>query len=175
MATFTQAWLFFAVKVYADALLPQNDGVIRPMKLRGREGSIFNPTFPAPSGGRAVAQIRMYEALNGVLAHILPERAMAAFSHWTNVQMGGIDDKTGEPFILYDVVFAGYGGQAVKDGVEAMSPVLNCPNIPSRCTRRTTRCSFIVSSSFPTRAGPGGIGAVVACARTSSFVPTPPS
>lgn len=129
-ATFTQAWLYFAVKVYADALLPQNDGVIRPIELRGREGSVFNPTFPAPSGGRAVAQIRIYEALNGVLAGILPERAMAAFSHWTNVQMGGIDDRTGEPFILYDVVFAGYGGQAGKDGVEAMSPVLNCPNIP---------------------------------------------
>ena len=154
-ATFTQAWLYFAVKVYADALLPQNDGVIRPMKLRGREGSMFNPTFPAPSGGRAVAQIRMYEALNGVLAHILPERAMAAFSHWTNVQMGGIDDKTGEPFILYDVVFAGYGGQAVKDGVEAMSPVLNCPNIPVEVHEAHNPVLIHCVEFIPDSGGPG--------------------
>jgi N-methylhydantoinase B len=129
-ANFTRSWVYFAVKVYADALLPQNDGVIRPIKLIGREGSFFNPRYPAPSGGRAAAQIRIYEVLSGALAQVLPERSMAAFSHWANVQMGGVDDRTGEPFILYDVVFGGYGGQAAKDGVEAMSPVLNCPNLP---------------------------------------------
>ena len=53
---YTRAYTLFAVKVFADALLPQNDGAIRPIKAVAREGSFFNPTFPAPSGGRAALQ-----------------------------------------------------------------------------------------------------------------------
>ena len=153
--TFTQCWLYFIVKAYTDALLPQNDGVIRAMKIRGREGSAFNPVYPAPSGGRAVAQIRIYEAMNGVLAKLLPDRAMAAFSHWTNIQMGGVDETNGETFILYDVVFAGYGGQAMKDGVEAMSPVMNCPNIPVEVHEAHNPVLIHRVEFIPDSAGPG--------------------
>jgi len=31
---------------------------------------------------------------------------------------------------MYDVCLAGYGGRAGRDGVEALSPVMNCSNIP---------------------------------------------
>lgn len=127
---YTRAYAMFAVKVYADALLPQNDGVIRPVHIVSRPGSFFNATYPAPSGGRAVNQVRVFDAINGALAKVLPAKAMGAFSHWTNVNIGGIDDRTGRNFVFYDVIFAGYGGRSNKDGVEAMAPIMNCPNIP---------------------------------------------
>jgi N-methylhydantoinase B len=31
---------------------------------------------------------------------------------------------------MYDMLLGGYGGRSDKDGVEAMSPVMNCSNIP---------------------------------------------
>jgi N-methylhydantoinase B len=127
---YTRAYSSFAVKVMANALLPQNDGAIRPIKVESRPGSFFNPQYPAPSGGRAAIQIRIYEVVNGALAQVVPEMAMAGFSHWSNPNISGTDDRTGERFIQYDLVFGGYGGQATKDGEEGLSPVMNCTNIP---------------------------------------------
>lgn len=127
---YTRAYTAFAVKVYCDALLPQNDGGMRPISTKAREGCFFNPTFPAPSGGRAAVQIRIFDAINGALAQALPSRAMGAFSHWGNPNIGGVDPETGKPFVMYDLSFGGYGGRADKDGAEALAPVMNCRNIP---------------------------------------------
>ncbi|MBN9487675.1 MAG: hydantoinase B/oxoprolinase family protein [Alphaproteobacteria bacterium] len=127
---YTRAYAIFAIKVFCDALQPQNEGNMRPIKVTAREGSFFNPRFPAPSGGRAAVQIRIFDAINGAIAQALPHRAMGAFSHWSNPNIGGIDDRTGRPFVMYDVGLAGYGGRAGRDGVEALSPVMNCSNIP---------------------------------------------
>jgi N-methylhydantoinase B len=127
---YTRAYTFFAVKVYCDALLPQNDGGMRPISAKARPGSFFNPIFPAPSGGRAALQIRIFDAINGALAKAMPHRAMGAFSHWSNPNIGGLDPETGKPFVMYDLMFGGYGGRADKDGAEALAPVMNCRNIP---------------------------------------------
>jgi N-methylhydantoinase B len=127
---YTRAYTFFAVKVYCDALLPQNDGGMRPIIAKARPGSFFNPTFPAPSGGRAALQIRIFDAINGALAKAMPNRAMGAFSHWSNPNIGGLDPETGKPFVMYDLMFGGYGGRSDKDGAEALAPVMNCRNIP---------------------------------------------
>ncbi|MFI5032825.1 MAG: hydantoinase B/oxoprolinase family protein [Reyranellales bacterium] len=127
---YTRAYAIFAIKVFVDALQPQNEGNMRPIKVVAREGSFFNPRFPAPSGGRAAVQIRIFDAINGAVAQALPNRAMGAFSHWSNPNIGGIDDRTGRAFVMYDVGLAGYGGRAGRDGVEALSPVMNCSNIP---------------------------------------------
>ncbi len=127
---YTRAYTFFAVKVYCDALLPQNDGGMRPIIAKARRGSFFNPTFPAPSGGRAALQIRIFDAINGALAKAMPNRAMGAFSHWSNPNIGGLDPETGKPFVMYDLMFGGYGGRSDKDGAEALAPVMNCRNIP---------------------------------------------
>jgi N-methylhydantoinase B len=127
---YSRAYAVFAIKTFCNALDPQTEGSMRPIKLKVREGSFFNPKFPAPSGGRPILQIRIFDTINGALAQALPHRAMGAFSHWSNPNIGGIDDRTGKPFVMYDVSLAGYGGQQGKDGVEGMSPVMNCSNIP---------------------------------------------
>jgi N-methylhydantoinase B len=127
---YTTAYAIFAIKVFCDALEPQTAGSMRPIKVTAREGSFFNPAFPAPSGGRAVLQVRIFDAINGAIAQALPHRAMGAFSHWSNPNIGGLLDETGRPFVMYDLSFAGYGGREGQDGTEALSPVMNCSNIP---------------------------------------------
>lgn len=127
---YTRAYAVFAIKVFCNALQPQTEGNARPIKVVSREGSFFNPAFPAPSGGRAILQIRMFDAINGALAKALPHRAMGAFSHWSNPNIGGVDDRNGERFVMYDVSLAGYGAREGHDGEEALSPVMNCSNIP---------------------------------------------
>jgi N-methylhydantoinase B len=128
---YTRSYTMFAVKVFAGAQeLPQNDGLLRPVHAVAREGSFFNPVFPAPGSGRAAVQIRIFEVINGAFAKAGSERALAAFSHWSNPKMGGVDDRTGKRFIMYDLMFGGYGACAFKDGSESLCPVFNCANIP---------------------------------------------
>ena len=127
---YTRAYSAFAIKAFTDPQLPQNDGANRPIEVVAREGSFFNPRFPAPSSGRAAIQIRLFEVVCGALSQIVPGRAMASFSHWSNPIIGGVDPKTQESFIFYDLIYGGYGGRANKDGAEAMCPVFNATNIP---------------------------------------------
>lgn len=127
---YTRAYAMFAIKVLTDPFLPQNDGTVRPISITSRPGSFFNPEYPAPSGGRATVQIRIFEAINGALSRAMPGRTMSAFSHWSNPNIGGVDDHTGRRFVFYDTIMGGYGGQPDKDGAEALSPVLNAANIP---------------------------------------------
>jgi N-methylhydantoinase B len=127
---YTRAYTLFSIKVFTDALLPQNGGMIRPIHVKAREGSFFNPREPAPSGGRAIIQIRIFEVINAALAQALPDKAFSSFSHWSNPNIGGIDARTGKPFVMYDLMFGGYGARAGHDGAEALSPVVNCANIP---------------------------------------------
>jgi N-methylhydantoinase B len=127
---YTRAYTLFAIKVFCDPLSPQNTGAMRPIKLVAREGSFFNPKFPAPSGGRAALQVRIFDTINGALSKAMPERAMGAFSHWSNPNIGGVHPKTGKPFVFYDLILGGYGGRADGDGPQGLSPVMNCSNIP---------------------------------------------
>ena len=127
---YTRAYTLFSIKVFTDALLPQNGGMIRPIHVKAREGSFFNPREPAPSGGRAIIQIRIFEVINSALAQALPDKAFSAFSHWSNPNIGGVDPATAKPFVMYDLMFGGYGARAGHDGAEALSPVVNCANIP---------------------------------------------
>ncbi|OUU55184.1 MAG: hypothetical protein CBC15_13295 [Candidatus Endolissoclinum sp. TMED55] len=127
---YTKAYALFAIKVFCNATQPQTEGAMRPIIIKAREGSFFNPKFPAPSGGRAILQIRIFDTINGAMAKALPQKAMGAFSHWSNPNIGGIDDRTSKPFVMYDLSLAGYGGRYGEDGPEALTPVMNCTNIP---------------------------------------------
>lgn len=127
---YTRAYALFAVKVFTVPLLPQNQSLLRAVEIVAEEGSFFNPKYPAPSGGRAGVQVRIFDAINGALAPAAPNRAIAAFSHWANPNIGGADDGSGKPFVMYDLIMGGYGGSAARDGSEALSPVFNGRNIP---------------------------------------------
>jgi N-methylhydantoinase B len=127
---YTRAYASFAIRVFAGIDIPNNAGIERVIRAVAREGCFFNATWPAPCGGRAAVQVRIFEAINGALAQADPSRAMAAFSHWGNPNVGGIDARTGRAWIMYDLLLAGYGGCADKDGAEALSPVMNCANVP---------------------------------------------
>ena len=127
---YTRAYASFAVRVFAGIDIPNNAGIERVIRAVAREGCFFNATWPAPCGGRAAVQVRIFEVINGALAQADPSRAMAAFSHWGNPNIGGIDARNGRPWIMYDLLLGGYGGRADKDGAEALSPVMNCANVP---------------------------------------------
>jgi N-methylhydantoinase B len=126
---YTRGYAKFAIRVFGKVDVPNNAGVERAIRVRAREGSFFNARFPAPSGGRSSVQVRIYDAINGAMSKCVPDRAMGAVSHWCNPKIGGLDD-SGSRWIMYDLIFAGYGGRSNGDGAEALAPVMNCKNVP---------------------------------------------
>ena len=126
---YTRAYASFAIRVFAGIDVPNNAGIERVIRAVARDGCFFNARWPAPCGGRAAVQVRIFEAINGALAKAAPERAMAAFSHWGNPNIGGTHPD-GRSWIMYDLLLGGYGGRCDKDGAEALSPVMNCANVP---------------------------------------------
>ncbi|MGH7071057.1 MAG: hydantoinase B/oxoprolinase family protein [Acetobacteraceae bacterium] len=152
---YTRAYANFAMRIFAKLDVPNNAGVERVIKVVAREGSFFNARFPAAGGGRASVQVRIFDTVNGAMAEAVPERAMGAFTHWGNPKLSGIDDRTGRRWLMYDLIFGGYGGRSDKDGVEGLAPVMNCANVPVEVHETNNPVRINCLKIIPDSGGPG--------------------
>ncbi|MCZ8143128.1 MAG: hydantoinase B/oxoprolinase family protein [Acetobacteraceae bacterium] len=152
---YTRAYASFAMRIFASIDVPNNAGIERVIKLVTRPGSFFDPRYPAAGGGRASLQVRIFDAINGAMAQVVPERAMGAFTHWANPKFGGIDPETGKRWILYDLILGGFGGRATKDGAEALCPVFNCANVPIEVHETNNPVRIHTLSLIQDSSGPG--------------------
>jgi len=152
---YTRAYASFAMRIFAKIDVPNNAGIERVIKLVAREGSFFNPHYPAASGGRASLQVRIFDTINGAMAQAVPERAMGAFTHWANPKIGGVDPETGRRWIMYDLILGGFGGRSDKDGAEALCPVFNCANVPVEVHETNNPVRIRCLQLIPDSAGAG--------------------
>jgi len=153
---YTYAYTIAAVKSVTLPSAPQNDGVIRTIKIKAPLGSFYNPRRPAACGGRAIISHRIYEVVLGALAKAVPERVMAANSHFYNPNLGGVDPASDKQFVCYELIIGGIGGRYNKDGEEALASPWNAANIPVEVQESNNpvliqRFQFIKDSAGPGR------------------------
>jgi len=127
---YTRSYSYAAIKCLTDPLGPMNEGALRPITVTAPAGSFLNPHPPAGGGPRAIICYRIFEAVLGALAPVLPDRVAAASSHFANPTFGGYDPKRRRRFVAYELVLSGTGARAGKDGCEAMASAFNASNIP---------------------------------------------
>lgn len=128
---YTLAYTWHTVKsALVQQTLPQNAGTMRPIRARAPEGSLFNPRPPAAAGARAVMQQRIVDVILQALSQAVPERVIAASSHWANPIFEGVDRRRGRRFVYYDIIVGGMGARPHKDGAEAVCGSFNLENIP---------------------------------------------
>ena len=152
---YTAAYSIAAVKSVTLAAAPQNEGIIRTIEVKAPPGSFFNPTRPAPCGGRAVVSHRIYEVAMGALAKAVPGRAIAATSHFFNPNIGGTHPGTGRQFICWESVIGGIGARSTKDGIEATSSPWNGTNVPVEIQESRNPVLIERVELIPDSAGPG--------------------
>ena len=128
--SYTNAYTLAAVKSVTLPLIPQNAGVTRAVSTRAGGVILFNPIWPAPCGGRAVVSHLIYETIMGALAQAVPERTIAANSHFFNPNIGIPSKRTGRLAIVWETIIGGIGAQGDKDGLEAMASPWNGTNMP---------------------------------------------
>jgi N-methylhydantoinase B len=127
---FTYAYTTFALKCVLNPHLPDNAGTRVPFHVSAPPGCFVNPVPPAPCGARATVVIRIVDALMGALAQADPTRVVAAPSHFVNTTIGGLDEATGEPYVHYEMLLAGFGARHGKDGPDGLASCFNTGNIP---------------------------------------------
>ncbi|MBI2154386.1 MAG: hydantoinase B/oxoprolinase family protein [Candidatus Rokubacteria bacterium] len=153
---YTRSYSYAAIKCLTDPYGPMNEGVLRPISIEAPVGSFLNPRPPAGGGPRAIICYRTFEAVIGALAPALPERVLAASSHFANPTFGGFDPKRNRRFVAYELILSGTGAREGKDGCEALASAFNASNIPVEAQEANhpiivERFEFIRDSSGPGR------------------------
>ncbi len=114
----TMSAVFMALAYLIDPEIPKNDGTVRPLTVRAKQGTVVWPYPPAPvtlSTNHCGQEIG--EAVIKALSGACPERAMAGWSRRFRIAIRGVNPATGRPFIWHMFHARGGGGaSAAGDG-----------------------------------------------------------
>jgi N-methylhydantoinase B len=145
---------YCAVRCIAQRDLPNCQGYMRPVRFIVPPGTIINPVEPAACGARGVVGYRVFDAIMGAFAQVVPERVIAGSDGGPILfSVGG--RHRGRPFVLTEVLVGTWGGRAGLDGVEGISnPAANLSNAPveiieSELPLQVTRYGLVPDSGGP--------------------------
>ena len=134
-----QGCVGYVVKTLTDPSLPSNDGLMRPITVVTRPGTVVAATFPAPvaNGNTQTAQ-RIVDALLGAFDQFIPDRVPAASSgSMSIVTIGGHDPRTGNYFSYVETYGGGQGALPTMDGASAVhTHMTNTRNTPCEVIER---------------------------------------
>ena len=111
----------------------RHEGILRPLALHAPAGSIVDAQPPAAvAGGNVETSQRIVDVLLRALAQAIPDRIPAASAGtMSNLTIGGIDPRTGEPFTYYETTAGGMGARPGLNGISGvqthMTNSLNTP------------------------------------------------
>lgn len=115
--------LFFGIYLIMafDPEILFNDGIYDVFEMTIPEGSLLNPTFPAPLSNRLNVHTRFFDCQSGALGQKAPELAMAAgYGTSPSFVLSGTDDD-GEYFQFVELLFGGLPGRGRSDGLDGHS------------------------------------------------------
>jgi N-methylhydantoinase B len=115
--------MFFAIYLIMafDSEILFNDGYSDLFELTLPEGSLVNPTFPAPLGLLNLTLARQFDVFQGVLAQCAPEYAAGAgYGSSPAMTFSGVD-ADGVEFQLEEISFGGLPGRPAGDGLDGHS------------------------------------------------------
>lgn len=101
--------------------LPMNAGAFRPINVHVPEGTVLNPTYPAPGMYRSLLSYFTVELIMGALQKLAPERVMApsgTYPLWIQKFAGRQAD--GREFVTHFNAQGGQGAFHDRDGVSAV-------------------------------------------------------
>ena len=128
----TLSGVHYAVRALTDATIPMNEGCFRPISVHAPEGTLLNPTRPAPVGGGNVeTSMRNADLILQAFAKAAPQRVPACSGGtMSNVMLGGTSSD-GVSWAFYETNGCGMGARPGSDGLHAvhahMTNTLNTP------------------------------------------------
>ncbi len=121
----TVSAVFYVLRTLLPAFTPTNDGVLRPVRIVTRPGTLVDARYPSGvAAGNVETSQRIVDVLLGALGKLLPGRIPAASAGtMSNFTFGG--EANGERFTYYETIAGGAGAGAanVERGTGAASAV----------------------------------------------------
>lgn len=139
---YTASYVQMAIKSAIDPDTPQSHGTVKPLTIEAPEGSIVNPTPPAPVASRHVLADRIVGCVNGAFHEAIPGRVPANGTQMLSVTMKSMDKETGRQNVMLDMCYGGAGGRPDRDGVPSISGSSNASNIPIESFEVSTPVRF---------------------------------
>jgi len=122
---------YFALQALTDPDIPTNGGCFRPVRLLLPEGSIVNPTEPAPVNARTATIKRIAGTVIGALRQADPENAPADAAGELLVLAFGGSRRDGSRYVVGELIASGSGACRGLDGVDVIeTDGTNCMNLP---------------------------------------------
>jgi N-methylhydantoinase B len=142
----TASGVYCGLKTAIDPgnLIPPNSGCWRTIEIRAPKGSLVNAQFPAPVvyANHEISH-RVADMVMGALVNFMPEQVMACSQGTSAIlTIGGVDPRTGRPYVSYETVKGGFGARPNKDGINTIaSGISNTMNTPVE----------VMETAFPVR------------------------
>ena len=154
----TYSAVYYVFRCLLPQQAPATAGIMRPIEVIAPAGTIVNASLPAPvAGGNVETSQRIVDVVLKALAQAAPDRIPAASSGtMSNLTIGGIDPRSGQPFAYYETIAGGMGARPLADGLSGVhTHMTNSLNTPVEALEyayplRVTRYSY--------RRGSGGQG-----------------
>ena len=145
---------FYVFRCLLQEDVPAAAGLMRPVGMIAPAGTVVNSRAPAAvAGGNVETSQRIVDVLLRALAKAVPDRVPAGSSGtMNNLTIGGIDERSGEPFAYYETIAGGMGARPDRPGISGVhTHMTNSLNTPAEALEyayplRVTRYSFRKSS-----------------------------
>jgi N-methylhydantoinase B/oxoprolinase/acetone carboxylase alpha subunit len=160
-----QAAAYYAVRALTDPAIPTNGGCFRPVSLLLPEGSLVNPSEPAPVNARTSTIKRIAGSIIAALREAMAEKVPADSAGDLLILAFGGRRPDGSRFVIGELIAGGSGAGAEADGVDAIeTDATNCMNLPVEALEmdapvRVTRFGLRMDSGGAGRRR-GGLGSV---------------
>lgn len=117
----TNAYTAYAVKCVLEPETPKTEGSYLPIVVNAPEGTLLNPTFPAPVNARGLIAQYIPAVVYGALAQVIPDRVIAeSGSPSTRFVFAG-RRPDGRRFSQTFLPWGGMGARPAKDGISVIA------------------------------------------------------
>ena len=156
----TVSAVFYVLRTLLPPFTPTNDGILRPVEVITRPGTLVEAAYPASvAAGNVETSQRLVDVILGALAAALPDRIPASSAGtMSNLTFGSAVNGTGAvPFAYYETIAGGSGAGPAGPGAHALhTHMTNTRNTPIEALE----CTYPVRVlSCGVRRGSGGAGA----------------
>jgi len=158
VSAITSSAVNYVFRCLAPADIPSNVGIMRPVTVITRPGSVLDALPPAAvAGGNVETSQRIVDVLLGALAQALPDRIPSASSGtMNNLSIGGIDPCHGAAYAYYETIGGGAGAGPALDGASGVhTHMTNTRNTPVEALEHAYP---IRVEAYSIRRGSGGAG-----------------
>jgi N-methylhydantoinase B len=154
----TYSACFYVLRCLLQEDVPAAAGLMRPVRMIAPSGTVVNSRPPAAvAGGNVETSQRIVDVLLRALAQAMPDRVPAGSSGtMNNLTIGGVDERTGEPFAYYETIAGGMGARPDRAGVSGVhTHMTNSLNTPAEALEYAYPLRI---TEYSLRKGSGGAG-----------------